>query len=224
MERITVVLVDDHPIVRKGIRRILEKDQNIQVTYEAATGQEGLTCILEQKPTVAVLDIELPDMMGYEVAQRVRNEAPDQKILALSAHNNSHYVLKMIASGASGYLLKNEAPRSITTAVRAVANGERSWLSPHVRRSLGENKAGAAFIQAIDASKDQAESVTDLNLTEQERQVLVWLAAGKNNHEIADVTRMPLSQVDSMVEALIQKVGGITRLETAARAIHENLI
>lgn len=224
MENISVVLVDDHPVVRRGIRRILEKSKNIQVIGEASTGHEGVVCVSERRPTVALLDIELPDMLGYEVAFHIRRQLPDQKILAISAHNNSHYILKMLASGASGYLLKNEAPRCVATAVRAVAQGERGWLSPKVRQALAENKAGTMFMEAVEVAKEMDRSDTVPALSAQEQQILAWIATGKTNPEIAQVAGLSLQQVDALIKNLMEKIGGSTRMDTAARALFGNLI
>ena len=138
MARIKVVLVDDHPIVRSGIRNLLDHSVGIDVIGEASDGNQGLAMILELLPDVVLLDMELPGMPGNEIALRVREQNVACSILALSAHDDRMYIQEVLANGASGYLMKEEIPEYIVEAVRGVARGERGWVSRKIAAQLTE--------------------------------------------------------------------------------------
>src|SRR5512141_1569025 len=147
MSPIRVLLVDDHPVVRGGIRGLLEKAVDIDLVGEASNGEEGLRMVEETHPDVLLLDMELPDIQGIDVARKVQQFHPKVKILALSAHDDSVYVRELLESGAAGYLMKEEAPEFIVEAVRGVAHGEQGWVSRRIAAQM------AAWIQAGDSNK-----------------------------------------------------------------------
>ncbi len=193
MGQIRVVLVDDHPAVRLGIRKLLERAGDFQVVGDAQNGEQALRLIREQRPDVVLLDIELPDLKGYEVARRITDEGPAVKILALSAYANKQYILKMFSSGAVGYLMKEEAPQQIVEAIRKVAGGEASWLSPRAA-----NQLGVAFIQDDPFLQ---------SLSGKEKTVLLWVAAGKTNQEIGELLGADSKTASIIVESIISKLG-----------------
>jgi DNA-binding NarL/FixJ family response regulator len=129
---IRVLLADDHPMLRRGMRALLEKAGDIEVVGEAADGREALELVEELPADVLLLDVEMPEMDGMQVAREInKNEIP-VRILALSAYDDNQYVLGMLACGAAGYLTKDEAPGLVVTAIRRVAAGEEGWLSRRV--------------------------------------------------------------------------------------------
>ncbi|HEX6304472.1 MAG TPA: response regulator transcription factor [Anaerolineales bacterium] len=129
---IRVLLADDHPMLRRGMRALLEKAGDIEVVGEAADGREALELVDELPADVLLLDVEMPEMDGMQVAREInKNEIP-VRILALSAYDDNQYVLGMLACGAAGYLTKDEAPGLVVTAIRRVAAGEEGWLSRRV--------------------------------------------------------------------------------------------
>ncbi len=136
MKKIRVLLADDHPVVRLGIKKMIERAPDISVIGEASNGIEALQMVDELKPDIILLDIEMPDIKGYEVSERLSAKNSPVRIIALSSYTQRHYIARMLASGASGYLTKDEAPDFIISAIREVANNNSQWVSKKVREIL----------------------------------------------------------------------------------------
>jgi len=132
MVPIRVILADDHPVMRLGIRNLLSRSDQIQVIGEAGNGFDAIRMVGELKPDVLLLDMEMPGMDGVEVARRLREAESPVRILVLSAYDDRQYILSVLEQGASGYLTKDEAPDTIIDAVVSVANGQRGWVSRKV--------------------------------------------------------------------------------------------
>src|SRR5512142_3140895 len=132
MSPIRVLLADDHPVVRSGIRGLLEKAGEIEVVGEAARGAEALELAGTTAPDVVLLDMELPDIEGTQVAHQLQQLYPQVKILAFSAHDDPFYIRGVLEAGAAGYLMKDEAPELILEAIRGVARGDQGWVSRSV--------------------------------------------------------------------------------------------
>ena len=135
-----VVLADDNEIIREGIRKLLKKAQDIQVVGEARDGLEALRMVKEVAPDVLLLDVEMPRMNGIEVARQLKKEQVKTRILVLSAYGDREYIKEMLANGAAGYLLKDEAPERIIEAVHGVAKGETGWVSPQTAAKLRQTR------------------------------------------------------------------------------------
>ncbi len=131
-----VVLAEDNEIVRKGIRKLLIRAQDIEVVAEAKDGLEALRHVDELLPDILLLDVEMPLLNGIQVARKLKNLGSPTRILVLSAYDDQEYIQEMLANGASGYLIKDEAPERIIEAVRGVAQGEMGWVSPQVKAKL----------------------------------------------------------------------------------------
>ncbi len=136
MAPIKVVLADDHVVVRIGIRNLLSRSPDIAVIGEASNGVEAIQLVGDLRPDVLLLDMEMPELDGVEVARRLRAAKSPVKILALSAYNDKQYILSMFDQGAAGYLTKDEAPEKIIEAIRGVAAGEQGWMSRKVAARL----------------------------------------------------------------------------------------
>lgn len=136
MDKIKVVIADDHAVMRVGIRNILTRSNEICVVGEASDGQQAITLIDELKPDVLILDMEMPVMDGVEVARRMQISASPVRILVLSAYDDRQYILEMLSMGAYGYLIKDEAPEVIVDAVRGIAKGEKGWISRKAARRV----------------------------------------------------------------------------------------
>ena len=192
---IRVLIADDHPVWRKGIRTLFEAEPDIEVVAEASDGEDALERIRAGGLDVAVLDMEMPRMSGVEVARTVRDEGIPVRVLALSSYDDAAYVSGLLQNGASGYLTKDKPPALIVEAVRAVARGEGRW-----------------FVQPR-SREDPAEDLSD-----REREVLLLLAQGKANGDIADALFISENTVRNHLANAYAKIGVATAREAVAWA------
>jgi DNA-binding NarL/FixJ family response regulator len=209
MNSIRVVLADDHPIVRSGIRGLVERASDIQVVGEAASGKEALAMVTELAPDVLLLDMELSDMNGMEVMRQLQQEGCSVKILVLSAHDDPNYLTGLIEYGAVGYLLKEEAPQVIIDAVRGVARGEEGWVSRGVAAHMLANLRGEE---------------KGVKLTKREMEVLRFVTEGKTNQNIAVQLGISDKTVEKYLDAIFQKLEVHYRTEAAVYAVREGII
>ena len=207
---IRVLLVDDHPPLRIGLRILLEQAPGIDVVGEAEGGAEALRQIEALRPDVAVVDCELSAGDGPTVAAGVQSRDVPTQVLALSAHDDSDYVQGMLDAGAVGYLLKNEASEVIVAAVRAAARG-KGWFSRSITEQLAAQVRGA-------------ESEEEVMPTPREAEVLALLAQGLTNVRIADDLGISESTVAYHVENLLNKLGSSNRTEAVVEAIRRGWI
>ncbi len=207
MNPIRIVLADDHPVVRSGIRALLEAEPDMSVVGEASGGLEALRLVETLAPDVLLLDMEMPDLTGVEVARRLKAGGASVRVLALSAYDDGHYILELLAIGAAGYLTKEEAPETIVDAVRGVARGEEGWLSRRAAASI------AAWTR-----RDQ-ESFA--RLTEREAEVLRLLARGWTNGQIGEELCLSERTVRFHLRNIYDKLGVNTRGEAIAWAFRE---
>jgi DNA-binding NarL/FixJ family response regulator len=211
-EPIRVLVADDHAIVRTGIRHVLETEPGFAVVAEASTGTEALALAL--RPDVAVLDISMPGLTGIQAAAELRRGSPETRVLILSMHDNTEYVLESLRAGVHGYLLKDGAAAELGDAIRAVCRGE-SFFSPPVAYRLGavvrgEVSGGAAEVLA--------------QLTARERQVLVGVARGQTNKQMAQELGISHRTVESHRESLMRKLGVYTVAGLTRIALEERLL
>ncbi len=207
MAGITVLLADDHPTLRLGLRVLLDREPDIAVVAEAENGEEALAKVLAHRPDVAVLDCQLPGLAGPEVAREIRQRGLPTRVLALSAYRYEHYIRGMLEAGAVGYLLKEEAPEAIVEAVRAAVQG-RGYFSPGV----------ADLVQAILEGKGPAP------LTEREQEVLRLMAEGLSNKEIAARLGCSERTVAFHVGNILQKLGAVSRTEAVVKAKERGML
>ena len=208
---IRVLVADDHTIVRSGIRHVLESEPGFTVVAEASTGGEALELASSLHPDVVVLDISMPGDSGLRVAAELRRRVPETHVLILSMHDNTEYVLESLRAGAHGYLLKDTAATELRDAIRAVRRGE-SFFSPAIAGRLSAVVRG-------DAAESSAGALGQL--TGRERQVLVGVAQGHTNREIATQLGISHRTVETHRESLMRKLGvrtvaGLTRLALEA--------
>ncbi|MEJ2483093.1 MAG: response regulator transcription factor [Gemmatimonadota bacterium] len=203
---IRILIADDHALVREGIRRVLDEDPGFDVVAEASDGRQALERIEETNPDVAILDISMPERSGLDVARQLREERPALKVLILSMHDETEYVMRAVHAGAAGYLLKDDAgPALLRQAVRAVHEGD-SYFSPAVAARLTDALRGGSS-----GSADPLE-----RLTGRELEVLRLVAAGRSNKQIAAELGISRRTVESHRESMMRKieirtVAGLTR-------------
>ena len=210
MDRIRVLLVDDHPVVRTGIRALLQSAPGIVVIAEAKSAAEGLALVEQLQPDVLLLDMEMPEMSGVEVAKQLQAAESPVKVLALSAYDDIQYVRSLLANGAAGYLTKEEAPEMIIEAVRGGARGETGWLSRRVAAKM------TTWIRQ-DQMKEGA-------LSNREMEVLQHIVAGSTNQEVAHALKISEKTVEKHVSAILNKMGVSSRVEAAVQAVQQGLV
>ena len=209
MNKIRVLIVDDHPIVRDGIRRLVEQAADVFVAGEAESGREALKMVEELQPDLMLLDLEMPDMSGVEVARRVRNRRLPVRILALSAYDDPQYIRGVLQTSAAGYLLKDEASEQILEAIYGVWRGQEGWLSRRV----------AALVAGW-----TREDVVDYGLTDRELQVLSAVVDGKTNQEAGLALGISDKTIEKHLESIFSKLGVSSRVEAAVLAVREGLL
>jgi DNA-binding NarL/FixJ family response regulator len=202
-EVIRVVLADDHPALRVGLRVLLEQAPDVVVVGETGDGREALAQIEALQPEVAVLDCELPGMAGAEVAAEIQRRGLPTRVLALSAYDDTRYLYRMWGAGALGYMLKSEAPGVLVAAVRAAARREPIWTAEQLTRVRRWQEAVEQQWQA---------------LTEREREVLALVAQGLSSKEIAPLLCLTVRTVDFHVSHILEKLGVGSRLEAVVWA------
>jgi DNA-binding NarL/FixJ family response regulator len=210
MEKIRVMLADDHPIARAGIRKFLNRATDIDVIAEAENGTEALALAKTLIPDVLLLDIELPGVKGLEIAKELQAFNSPVKILVLSTYDDKQFIFGLLGNGASGYLTKEEVPETIVEAVRGVARGEKGWVSRRVA--------------AIMSAWPQADDVSIKNLTPREFDVLKWVVKGKTNQEIGMELGISQKTVEKHLESVFAKLKVTSRVEAAVLAVQEKWV
>ncbi len=207
---IRVILADDHPIVRAGIRNLLNRTSDIQVVGESGCGPDIIPLVNELKPDILLLDMELPGMAGVDIARRLQLMRSPVKILVLSGYDDKQYIMQMLELGASGYLTKDEAPELIVDAVRGVAQGEHGWLSRRVSAQV------TAWM--LEEGSDPK------RLTSREIEVLTLLTNGKTNQAIGLALGISEKTVEKYLDTIFRKLGVSSRVNAAVRAVREGLV
>jgi DNA-binding NarL/FixJ family response regulator len=210
MPFIKVLIVDDHPVIRAGIAKMLKDSPDIRVVGEAANGSEALDLTKELSPDILLLDMELPDIDGTVVARQLQDSGLPVRILALSAHNERQYVRNLLATGVSGYLTKDELPESILEAVRGVYLGEQGWISRKVAAQI------PAFLEEDLQQSDE--------LSHRELEVMQGIVAGLTNREIGLKLGISSRTVEKYVENIFAKLCVTSRVEAAVTAVRKGLV
>jgi DNA-binding NarL/FixJ family response regulator len=212
MNEIRVVLADDHPVVRAGIKSMLDKEPDIRVVGEVSEGSAIARFVEQAVPDILVLDVNMPALNPVAVTRELKTRRPDLQILVLTAYDNEEYVLGLLAAGATGYVLKDEALDALAAAIRATSKGE-SYLSQKVAARLAR--------RAVATRESAAE---DLLLTAREREVLRLLALGFDNDAIADKLVISKRTVQNHVSAIYSKLNLASRAEAILYAIRHKLV
>lgn len=208
-----LMLVDDHEVVRLGMRALLERHPTFTVVGEAATEDEAVSMALEMVPDIVLMDIRLAGGSGIEACQKIKDVLPETKVLMLTSFAEDELLFAAIRAGASGYLLKQIAGGDVVRAIEAAARGE-SMLDPSLTQRV--------FFEVRRSIKKE-EAVAFQDLTAQERQVLLLIAEGKTNREIATELFLSEGTVRNYVSSILSKLGVSNRAEAAAYAIKHHL-
>jgi len=214
---IKVILVDDHAIVRDGLKSLLARESDIEVVGEAENGPEALKAIRSRKPDVVVMDISMPGLSGIDVTRKIGADYPDVLVLALSMHSDSRHIAEMLAAGAKGYLLKDCAFDELATAIHAVSEG-RTFLSPAASQVV----VGDYVRQVADSGKNAAEPQTK-PLSPREREVLALICAGPSTKEIAARLNLSPKTVETHRRQIMEKLGIYSVAGLTKYALREGL-
>lgn len=219
MSKISVILVDDHALVRAGIRSLLQSINDIEVVAEANNGREALNQIRDINPDLVLLDISMTELNGLEVAERVSQDFPEVKIVILSMHTNEEYVLQSLRAGASGYLLKDAVPTELEIAIRSVMRGE-TYLSPAISKHLVDD-----YLRRLKGSADEVSKINPFEqLTSRQREILQLIAEGNSTKDIAAKLNISIKTVEThrmqiMDRLDIHDVAGLVRYAIRMRII-----
>jgi two-component system response regulator NreC len=210
-----LLLVDDHAVVRSGLRMLLESEPDFEIIGEAGTAREALKAVVDGRPDIVLMDIGLPDLSGIEAAAEIKRLRPETAIVALTIHEDEEYFFKMLAAGASGYVPKRAAPEELLTALRTAAIGE-VYLYPSLAKLLVKDYL------AQDSAPRAAEALD--GLTDREREVLTHLAEGASNLEIAETLSISPKTVARHRENIMRKLGLHSRADLVKYAIRKGII
>ena len=208
---VKILLVDDHQVLREGLRSMLERQPDMQVVGEAPDGTVALRLVRELKPDLVIMDVNMPGMDGIDVTRLISRDHPEVKVLALSMYLRRTFVCEMLKSGAAGYLLKESAFAEIVEAIRTVLRGEK-YVSNRVAALLVDE-----YVQQ--GQRDPGE----LHLTKRELEVVRMLADGKSSKEIAVITGTSVKTVDACRRRVMQKLNVRSIAELVKYAIREGL-
>jgi DNA-binding NarL/FixJ family response regulator len=220
---INVVIIDDHPVVRAGMRSILDTTSDIKVAADGASGSDALRLVARYKPDVLVLDLSLPDISGLEVARQLCLEKTSTAILVLTAHNDRQTIFGLLECGAIGYVLKDEALETLSNAVRAAARGE-SWLSPSVASQVVEAALDQGSRQGLEVRSPESNAGNDSGLSARELEVLRLLSQGFDNTAIAQKLVITKRTVQNHVSNIYGKLGVNSRTEAMLYAIRHGWV
>ena len=209
------MIADDHPLVRSGLRTLLERDGEFQVVAEAADGYEAIDLAVLHKPDVVLLDVGMPRLSGPDAAQSISQKLHSVRIVMLSMHSDEAYVLRALKAGARGYLLKASPEADVLAAVRAVAAGN-AYFSPSITKLLVEE-------YVVEARRRGKEDTYDL-LSTREKEILQLLASGKSNREIAEMLFISVATVETHRTNIFQKLHLHNLAELILYAVRKGLI
>jgi NarL family two-component system response regulator LiaR len=215
MEKIKVLIADDHAVVREGTRQILEREEDINVVAEAADGEEALKLAGSTMPDVAIIDISMPIVDGIEATKLIKKSYPSIAVLILTAYDDDQFVFGLLEAGAAGYLLKSIRGRELVDAVRQVHAGE-SVLHPSIARKV--------LNRFSHASGKSPESKPEAILSERETEVLQLATHGLSNQEIADELFLSLRTVQAHLGHIFNKLKVSSRTEAVVHALKEGWV
>ena len=225
MKPITVILVDDHDVVRTGLRSFLDTQADVDVVGEASNGEEALLRVAELKPDVIIMDITMPGMDGLEATRQLKANNPECLVLALTVHDDKQYFMEMLAVGASGYITKQAAADDLVAAIRAVASGQ-VYLQPALARWLLDDyqrlaKQEELLVRPVEAG-EHAVGLEVLSL--RERQVVELVGQGWNNQQIGNQLELSPKTIARHRERIMNKLNMHSRTELVKFAIRTGLI
>jgi DNA-binding NarL/FixJ family response regulator len=215
VSQISVLLAEDHTIVRKGLRALLDEAEDIVVVAEAENGREAVSRTQELQPDVVIMDISMPLLNGLEATRQIKKAQPDTRVLILTVHDNEEYILQTLQAGATGYLVKHSAPAELVAAIEAAYRGE-SYLSPTISKTV--------ISQAIQQNHGPQDADSVDLLTTREREILQLIAEGHSNHDISEILNISEKTVRSHRNNLTDKLDIHSTAELTLYALRKGII
>ena len=212
---IRLLLVDDHAVVRSGLKMLLENERDVEIVGEASSASEAMEAAMRLKPNVILMDIGLPDLSGIDATREIKKRLSEVAIVALTIHEDEEYFFKMLEAGASGYVPKRAAPEELVTSIRAAATGQ-VYLYPSLAKLLVRD--------FLDGGRAGTEQTSSSNLTDREQEVLTYLAEGASNEEIAASLVISPKTVARHRENIMRKLNLHSRAELVRYAIRKGII
>ncbi|KAA3665173.1 MAG: DNA-binding response regulator [Chloroflexi bacterium] len=218
MSKIRLLLVDDHAVVRSGLRMLLEAQPDMEIVGEATSGSEAVHMVQREKPDVVLMDVQMPGSNGIDATKQIKRVMPETAVLTLTMYENEQYFLEMLKAGASGYVPKRAAPDELVDAIRTVYGGD-VFLHPSMANMLVQNYLGTEDSKSKPKEEDELDK-----LTPREREVLIQIAEGLTNAEIAKKLCISVKTVDRHRENMMQKLNIHNRIDLVKFAIKKGLI
>ncbi len=215
MSTVRILLADDHTVMRKGLRLLLERQPNLQVVGEAADGRQAVELAAAEEPDVVVMDIAMPNLNGIEATRQIVGRRPATAVAILSMHADESYVIRSLKAGARAYLLKDSAEADLLAAIKALSEG-KSFFSPAISRILVEDYMRQLERHGVEDSYEL--------LTTREREILQLLAEGKSNKEVANMLNLSLYTVETHRTHILQKLNLHTVPELILYAVRKGII
>jgi DNA-binding NarL/FixJ family response regulator len=211
---VKVLVVDDHDVVREGIRMVLSSDPELDVVGTASSGEQAIEEVHRLHPDVVVMDIGMPGLSGFEATRRIRESEPDVKVVALTVHDSEAYVFQMLQAGATGYVVKRAAAEDVIQAVKRASKGE-AVLHPSVAKLVIKD-----YLSRV----ERGEEASFDTLSDREREILKLIAEGRTNREIAEMLFLSIKTVQAHRANLMHKLGMHDRTELVKYAIRKGII
>jgi two-component system response regulator NreC len=218
MDKIRLLVVDDHPVVRAGLRTLLGAQEDMEVVGEAEDGAEAIERALDLRPDVIVMDITMGEMSGLEATEAIKRRLPSTKVLVLTMHENEEYLRQMLEAGATGYVLKQAVDTELAVAIRAVQRGEVYLYSSFTRVLLGD-----LVQEEVEEEGPLAEDSYDL-LSQREKEVLRLVALGYTNQQIADQLYLSVKTIETYRARLTDKLNLKSRSALVRYALRRGLL
>ena len=210
-----VLIADDHPLIRSGLRSLLARESEFEVVGEAADGYQALELVEQLKPDIVMLDVSMPRLNGIDVARKISETTPSTRVIIVSIHSDEGYVLRALRAGAKGYLLKASPEGDILNAVRTVAAGH-AYLSPEMSRLLVEEYVREMRERGVEDSYEL--------LSIREKEILQLLVSGSSNRQIADMIHVSVATVETHRSNILQKLGIHSLPELILYAVRKGLL
>lgn len=215
MDKIRVLLAEDHTIVRQGLRSILHGQEGIHIVGEAEDGREAVDLVQQLQPDIVLMDLSMPLLSGLEATRQIKSQVPQVQVLVLTVHDDEEYIFQILQAGASGYLLKQSAVGELVAAIQAVSRGD-SYLSPAISKKIVDEYVRQAQTQG---QMDPYEQLTD-----REREVLHLIAEGYSTQEIADLLFISPKTVRGHRASLTEKLDIHSTADLTRYAIRKGIV